>query len=115
MNIRASTGEMLRRGSSLPLPYMYYNERNLLKRRHSLPQLQNCIDCDDSFDEQISCKFKSLCGGYFCMLFYFSKKKNSKNNLYGTHSIRVSNNLDPDHAGHFVGPDLGRNCLQRLS
>ena len=29
--------------------------------------------------------------------------------------IRVSNNLDPDQARHFVGPDLGPNCLQRLS
>ena len=27
----------------------------------------------------------------------------------------MSNSLDPDQAGHFVGPDLGRNCLQRLS
>ena len=27
----------------------------------------------------------------------------------------VSNNLDPDQARHFVGPDLGPNCLQRLS
>ena len=25
------------------------------------------------------------------------------------------NNLDPDQARHFVGPDLGPNCLQRLS
>ena len=23
--------------------------------------------------------------------------------------------LDPDQAGHFVRPDLGPNCLQRLS
>ena len=29
--------------------------------------------------------------------------------------IRVSNSLDPDQARHFVGPDLGPNCLQRLS
>ena len=29
--------------------------------------------------------------------------------------IRVSNNLDPDQAGHSVGPDLGPNCLQKLS
>ena len=28
---------------------------------------------------------------------------------------RVSKNLDPDQARHFVGPDLGPNCLQRLS
>ena len=30
-------------------------------------------------------------------------------------TTRVSNNLDPDQARHFVGPDLGPNCLQRLS
>ena len=27
----------------------------------------------------------------------------------------VSNSLDPNHAQHLVGPDLGPNCLQRLS
>ena len=27
----------------------------------------------------------------------------------------MSNNLDPDQAGHFFGPDLGPNCSQRLS
>ena len=27
----------------------------------------------------------------------------------------VSNSLDPDQDGHSVGPDLGPNCLQRLS
>ena len=30
-------------------------------------------------------------------------------------TIQVSKNLDPDQARHFVGPDLGPNCLQRLS
>ena len=30
-------------------------------------------------------------------------------------TIRVSNSLNPDQAQHFVGPDLGPNCLQRLS
>ena len=29
--------------------------------------------------------------------------------------MRVSNSLDPDQARQFVGPDLGPNCLQRLS
>ena len=29
--------------------------------------------------------------------------------------IRVSNSLDPDQDRHYVGPDLGPNCLQRLS
>ena len=27
----------------------------------------------------------------------------------------MSNSLDPDQARCFVGPDLGPNCLQRLS
>ena len=27
----------------------------------------------------------------------------------------MSNSLDPVQAGHFVGPDLGPNCLQNLS
>ena len=31
------------------------------------------------------------------------------------HTISVSNSLDQDLARHFVGPDLGLNCLQRLS
>ena len=29
--------------------------------------------------------------------------------------MRVSNSLDPDKDRHSVGPDLGPNCLQRLS
>ena len=27
----------------------------------------------------------------------------------------MSSSLDPDQALHYVGPDLGLNCLQRLS
>ena len=27
----------------------------------------------------------------------------------------VSSSWDPDQARHFIGPDLGPNCLQRLS
>ena len=30
-------------------------------------------------------------------------------------TIRVSNRLEQDQARHSVGPDLGPNCLQRLS
>ena len=29
-------------------------------------------------------------------------------------TIRVSKSLDPDQARHFVGPDLGPNCFQKL-
>ena len=36
--------------------------------------------------------------------------KNSFRNI-----IRVSNSLDPDQARHFVRPNLGPNCLQKLS
>ena len=37
------------------------------------------------------------------------KKKSFRN------TIGVSNGLDPDEARRFVGPELGPNCLQRLS
>ena len=30
-------------------------------------------------------------------------------------TVRVSNDLDLDQDQHFVGPDLGPNCLQKLS
>ena len=33
---------------------------------------------------------------------------------FSPNTIRVSNSLDPDQARHFVGPDLGPNCLQRF-
>ena len=36
-------------------------------------------------------------------------KKSSRN------TIRVSISLDPDQAQHFVEPDLGLNCLQKIS
>ena len=34
---------------------------------------------------------------------------------YFRNTIRVSNSLDPDQDRPTVGPDLGPNCLQRLS
>ena len=43
---------------------------------------------------------------------FFSKSTFSKNSYRNT--ISVSNSLDPDQAWHFVRPDLGPNCLQRL-
>ena len=55
----------------------------------------------------------SLHAGTFCMPFCcllnfydFFKERNT---------IGVSDSLDPDHAQHFVRPDLVPNCLQRLS
>ena len=37
------------------------------------------------------------------------RKKKIRNTIW------VSNCLDLDQARHYVGPDLGPNCLQRLS
>ena len=42
-----------------------------------------------------------------------SKSSFLKTSLRNT--IKVLNGLDQDQAQHFVGPDLGRNCFQRLS
>ena len=55
---------------------------------------------------------------WFCwlvLIFYFfsSELTVSKNSFMNT--IRVSNSLDPDQGPRSVGPDLGPNCLQRLS
>ena len=44
---------------------------------------------------------------------FFSKSIFSKNSFRNT--IVVSKSLDPDQAGRSVGPDLGPNCLQKLS
>ena len=57
---------------------------------------------------------QNVLGNFSCFLvicFFFKTTfwKNSKN------TIRVLNSLDPDQARHFVGPDLGLNCLQNLS
>ena len=49
----------------------------------------------------------------FLLSAIFSKSTFSKNSFKNT--IRMSNSLDPDQARHFVGPDLGPNCLQKLS
>ena len=51
--------------------------------------------------------------GFFFFFFFFFKLTFSKTSIGNT--IRVSNSLNPDQARHFVGPDLGPNCLQRLS
>ena len=39
---------------------------------------------------------------YYCAIFYIN-------------AIRVSNSLDPDQTQHFVGLDLGPNCLLKIS
>ena len=49
----------------------------------------------------------------FCRLLFFSKSTFSKNTSRNT--IRVSNSMEPEQARQNVGPDLGLNCLQRLS
>ena len=46
---------------------------------------------------------------------FFSKSFASFSKTSFRNPIRVSNGLDPDQARRFVGPDLGPNCLQRLS
>ena len=35
--------------------------------------------------------------------------------ILSTCNIKVSNGVDPDQDRHFVSPNLGPNCLQRLS
>ena len=50
---------------------------------------------------------------FMLMLLPADLKKNEKKSFRNT--IRLSNCLDSDQGQHSVGPDLGPNCLQRLS
>ena len=56
---------------------------------------------------------KELTNTCFCLLLIFSKIHFLKKIFNKT--IRDPNSLDPDQARRFVGPDLGPNCLQRIS
>ena len=64
---------------------------------------------------------KSLHAGKFasfsCRLVTFLKLTLSKNSSMNSfrNNIRVSYNLDPDQDRLFVGPELGSNCLQKIS
>ena len=48
-----------------------------------------------------------------CRLLTFFKINFKKKSF--TSTIRLSNGLDPDEERPSVGPDLGPNCLQRIS
>ena len=50
----------------------------------------------------------------FCCLPIFFQNQFFQTN-YFRNIINVSNSLDPDQACRFVRPDLGPNCLKRLS
>ena len=50
---------------------------------------------------------------FCCCLLIFSKKNFLQN--YFRNTVQVSNSLDPNQDRQNVGPDLGPNCLQRLS
>ena len=46
---------------------------------------------------------------------FFLRKKDFSSETSFINTIRMSNRLDPHQDRRFVGPDLGSNCLQRLS
>ena len=50
---------------------------------------------------------------FYCLLLTSIKIGFSRNSFRNT--IRVANSLDQDQVPHSIGPDLGLNCLQRVS
>ena len=56
------------------------------------------------------CVLFVVCCCCLCVFFKSTFLKHSSRN-----TIRVSNTLNPDQDRRYVGPDLGPNCLQRLS
>ena len=54
-----------------------------------------------------------MCWCFFCRLLIFFKINLLEK--FFQDNIRVSNRFDLDQVRHLVGPDLGPNCLQKLS
>ena len=54
-----------------------------------------------------------FCHLLLLLLLFFSILTFSRNS--SVNSSKVSNSLDPDQARQDIGPDLGLNCLPRLS
>ena len=50
----------------------------------------------------------------FCCLLIFEKNQLFQKNLSDRKTISVSNSFSPDQSWHYVRPDLGPNCLERL-
>ena len=63
---------------------------------------------DDAIKVRINCCILGNLSCFCCRLLIFSKYS-------FRNTIIVSNSLDPDQYRHSVDPDLGPNCLQRLS
>ena len=85
----------------------------------SCKELKIEYDCRISrviiLSENVTSDFTDM---FFCGLLIFFQnhvfqKKKKKKKI--TNTIIVSHCLDPDKARYFVRPDLGPNCLQRLS
>ena len=52
---------------------------------------------------------------FFEKAYFEEKKAEIKKACKISFGIPLSISLDPDHDRHSVGPDLGLNCVQRLS
>ena len=78
-----------------------------LRIPHSLMHLQFEKSCDVVFVGTLEIWMKQVSVCLFMLGNFF------QNSIRNT--IRMSNSLDPDQGQHFVGPDQGPNCLQRLS
>ena len=75
--------------------------------------LKVIIEC--VFSKSPWCKLLQLIARWVSnvVCWLFSKLTFSKNSF--TNTIRVSNSFDLDQNRRYVGPDLGPNCLQRLT
>ena len=89
----------------------YFKHRHV----HTDERYPMCDICLKRFSEQYQLekhrKYEHFL--WYVVCWYFSKLTFSKSCFRNT--IRVSNSLDPDQAWHYVRPDMGPNCLQKLS
>ena len=59
--------------------------------------------------------FLCMLSNFSCFFVVVTSAYLFQNQLFSKNSFRVSNCLDPDQDRHYVGPDLGPNCLLKLS
>ena len=90
---------------------MHSGKCYVLTRRQNYIFLKKCRG-------HLSCCKLTLCllgyfAGFSCRLLNFSKSTFSKKTF--SNIIIVSNCLDSDQTRRHVGPELGRNCLKRIS
>ena len=95
-----------REGQLTPIPLTQFHEKFCKKKKKKSFRYRLVINFNQTILLPVNAFLSSVDVSFIYLFFTIKSFRNT---------IRVSNSLDPDQARHFVGPDLGPDCLQRLS